>query len=61
MLYGCETWSLRLREESRLGVFQNRIMRRIFEYKKNENGELGRFYNGELRSLYRSPNRVKGD
>ena len=40
VLYGCETWSLTLREECRLRVFENRILRRIFEPKRDENGEV---------------------
>jgi hypothetical protein len=36
VLYGCETWSLTLREEHRLRVFENRVLRRIFGPKKNE-------------------------
>ena len=39
VLYGCETWSITLREESRLRVFENRILRRIFVPKKHENGK----------------------
>ena len=35
-LYGCETWSLTLREERRLRVFENRVLRRIFGPKRNE-------------------------
>jgi hypothetical protein len=38
LLYGCETWSLTLREDSRLKVFENRILRRIFGPKRDENG-----------------------
>ena len=57
VLYGCETWSLTLREESRLRVFENRILRRIFEPKTDENGEWRRLHNEELHSLYRSPNK----
>ena len=38
VLYGCETWSLTLREESRQRVFENRILRRIFGPKRDENG-----------------------
>ena len=38
VLYGCETWSLTLREESRLRVFENRILRGIFGPKMDENG-----------------------
>jgi len=36
VLYGCETWSLTLREERRLRMFENRVLRRIFGPKKNE-------------------------
>ena len=39
VLYGCETWSLTLREEWRLRVFENRILRRIIGPKRDENGE----------------------
>jgi hypothetical protein len=42
VLYGCEAWSLTLREESRLKVFENRVLRRVFEPKRDEvtgNGE----------------------
>ena len=59
VLYGCETWSLTLREESRLRVFENRTQRRIFGPKRNENGEWRRLHNEELHSLYRSPNIVR--
>ena len=58
VLYGCETWSLALREESRLRVFENRILRRIFGSKRDENGEWRRLHNEELHNLYRSPNIV---
>jgi len=37
VLYGCETWSLTLREEHRLRAFENRVLRRIFEPKSGEN------------------------
>ena len=60
MLYDCETWSLALREENRLRVFENRILRRIFRPKRDANGECRRLQNEELRSLYRSPN-TQGD
>jgi hypothetical protein len=36
VLYGCETWSLTLREEHRLRVFENRVLKRIFGPKRNE-------------------------
>ena len=58
MLYGCEAWSLKLREEHRLRVFGNRILRRIFGPKRDENGEWKRFHNEELHSLYCPPNIV---
>ena len=56
VLYGCETWSLTLREESRLRVFENRVLRRIFGPKRDENGEQRRLQNEELHILYRLPN-----
>ena len=59
MLCVCETWSLTLREESRLSVFENRILRRIFRPKRDENEEWRRLHNEELHSLYRSPNIVR--
>ena len=55
MLYGCEIWSLTLGEECRLRVFENRILRRIFGPKRDENGDWGMFHNEELHILYRSP------
>ena len=42
VLYGCETLSLTLREESRLRVFENRILKQIFGPKRDENGEWRR-------------------
>ena len=36
VLYGCETWSLTLKEDRRLGVFENRVLRRIFGHKRDE-------------------------
>jgi hypothetical protein len=55
-LYGCETWSITLREECRLRVFENRILRRIFGSKRDANWEWRRLQNEKLHNLYRSPN-----
>jgi hypothetical protein len=59
VLYGCENWSLTLREEHRLRVFENRVLRRIFGPKREEDGSWRKFYNDELHSLYSSPNIVR--
>jgi len=57
---GCETWSLILREERRLRVFENRVLRRIFEPKRDEFTEGWRkLHNEELNDLYSSPNMVR--
>jgi hypothetical protein len=59
-LYGCETWSLTLREEHRLRVFENRALRRIFGPKRYEvMGEWRKMHNGELRNLYSSPDIIR--
>ena len=50
---------LTLREEYKLRVFQNRILRRIFRPKRNTNAEWNRLHNEELHSLYHSPNIVR--
>ena len=53
LLYGCETWSLTLREEHRLRVFENKILRNIYGAKRDEiTGEWRKLHNGELRALY---------
>ena len=57
LLYGCETWSLSLREENKLSVFENMVLRRIFGPRKDEvTGEWKRLHNEELNDLYCSPN-----
>jgi hypothetical protein len=58
VLYGCETWSLTLREEHRLRVFENRVLR-IFGPKREEDGSWRKLHNDELHSLYSSPNIVR--
>jgi hypothetical protein len=56
VLYGCEAWSLILRKEHRLRVFENGVLRRIFGPKKNEVTEGWRkLHNQELYNLYSSP------
>jgi hypothetical protein len=59
VLYGCETWSLTLREEYRLTVFENRVLRKIFGPKREEDGSWRKLHNDELHSLYSSPNIVR--
>jgi len=60
VLCGCETWSLTLREEHRLRVFENRVLRRIFGPKRDEvKGEWRNLHNEELNVLYSSPNIVR--
>jgi hypothetical protein len=60
VLYGCETWSLTLREEYRLRVFENRVLRRIFGPKRDEvTGELRNLHNEELHNLYSSPDIIR--
>jgi hypothetical protein len=60
VLYGCETWSLTLREEFRVRVFENKVLRRIFGPKGDEvTGEWRRLHNKELCALYSSPNIIR--
>jgi hypothetical protein len=60
VLYGCGTWSLTLREESILRVFESKVLRRIFGPKRDEvTGEWIKLHNEELRVLYSSPNIIR--
>jgi hypothetical protein len=60
VLYGCETWSLTLREEHRLRVFENRVLRRIFGPKRDEvTGGWRKLHNEELHNLYSSPSIIR--
>jgi hypothetical protein len=57
VLYGCETWSLTLREEHRLRVFEKRVLRRMFGPKRDEMvGDWRKLHNEELHNFYFSPN-----
>jgi hypothetical protein len=57
--YGCETWSLTLREEHRLRVFENSVLRRIFGPKREEDGSWRKLHNDEHHGLYSSLNIVR--
>ena len=58
--YGCETWSLTLREVRRLRVFENRVLRRIFVAKRDEvTGEWRKLHDEKLNDMFCSPNIVR--
>ena len=60
ILYGCETWTLTLREEKRLRVFENKVLRKIFGPKRDEEtGEWRRLHNTELKDLYGKPDIIR--
>ena len=57
VLYGCETWSLTLKEERKLRVFENGLLRRIFGPERDKvTGEWRKLHNEEHNDLYCSPN-----
>ncbi|KAJ4451027.1 hypothetical protein ANN_02463 [Periplaneta americana] len=60
VVYGCETWTLNLREEHRLRVFENKVLRKIFGAKRDEvTGEWRKLHNAELHALYSSPDIIR--
>jgi hypothetical protein len=59
VVYGCETWSLTLREERRLRVLEHRVLRRIFGPKRVRTREWRKLQNEELNDQYSSPNIVR--
>jgi hypothetical protein len=59
-MYGCETWSLTVKEEHRLKVFENRMLKGIFGPKRDEvTGGRRKLHNEELHNLYSSPNIIR--
>jgi hypothetical protein len=60
VLYGCETWSLTVREEQKLWVFENRVLRRIFRPKRDRvMGGWRKLHNEELYNLYSLPSIIR--
>jgi len=60
VLFGCETWSLTLREERRLSVFEKKALRKIFGRKRDEvTGEWKRLHNNQLYAMYSSRNKIR--
>ncbi|KAJ4435551.1 hypothetical protein ANN_18167 [Periplaneta americana] len=60
VLYGCEAWTLTLREGQRLRVFENKVLRKIFGAKRDEViGEWRKLHNAELQALYSSPDIIR--
>jgi len=60
VLYGCETWSLTLREEHRLRVFENRVLRKVFGPKRDEvTWKWRKLHNEELYGLHSSPHIIR--
>ena len=58
--YGCETWSLTLREERRLTLFENRVLREMFRLERDEvTGEWRKLHNEELNDLYCSSSMIR--
>ena len=60
MLYGCETWTLTLREEKRVQIFENKVLRKIFGPKRDDQtGKWRGLYNGELHDLHGKPDIIR--
>jgi hypothetical protein len=60
VIYGCETRSLTIRDEHRLRVFENSVLRRIFGQQRDEvTGDWRKLHNEELHNLYSSPNTIR--